>query len=267
MRRVLASLLSFFFPGSGHALIGRPGRGGVWLLIFAVVGVLSAYTFWLFAMFFVLRVGVALDVWRVARRSSVISQATFRVAFVGLWAASFASLLTIRHTVIESYRSSSSGMTPTLLLGDHIMTNKLSKKPRRGDVVVFAYPCEPDKDFVQRVVAVGGDLVEMRCNELYINGEQRSRRRLDEACTYVDLDVLHDEWIERECVLYEESIGGRTHRLIHEPGRDGDALVAFARQYAELDDGWCSSIQRPEGLKGKTISRIPALLPHRKERP
>ncbi|WP_306031176.1 DUF1636 domain-containing protein [Stappia sp. MMSF_3263] len=52
-----------------------------------------------------------------------------------------------------------------------------------------------------------------------------------------------------------------------EPGRDGDALVAFARQYAELDDGWCSSIQRPEGLKGKTISRIPALLPHRKERP
>lgn len=51
-----------------------------------------------------------------------------------------------------------------------------------------------------------------------------------------------------------------------EPGRDSDALVAFARQYAELDDGWCSSIQRPEGLKGKTLSRIPALLPPRGER-
>ncbi|WP_417769646.1 DUF1636 family protein [Stappia sp.] len=52
-----------------------------------------------------------------------------------------------------------------------------------------------------------------------------------------------------------------------EPGRDSDALVAFARQYAELDDGWCSSIQRPEGLKGKTLSRIPALLPPGRERP
>ncbi|WP_428696576.1 DUF1636 family protein [Stappia sp.] len=52
-----------------------------------------------------------------------------------------------------------------------------------------------------------------------------------------------------------------------EPGRDTDALVAFARQYASLDDGWCSSIQRPDGLKGKTLSRIPALLPPRGERP
>ncbi|WP_249689338.1 DUF1636 domain-containing protein [Stappia sp. WLB 29] len=44
-----------------------------------------------------------------------------------------------------------------------------------------------------------------------------------------------------------------------EPARDVATLVAFARQYAELEDGWCSSLQRPEGLKGKTLARMPAL--------
>lgn len=44
-----------------------------------------------------------------------------------------------------------------------------------------------------------------------------------------------------------------------EPARDAATLLAFARQYAELDDGWCSSLQRPEGLKGKTLARMPAL--------
>lgn len=43
------------------------------------------------------------------------------------------------------------------------------------------------------------------------------------------------------------------------PARDMEALLAFARQYLELADGWCSSIQRPEGLKGKTVARMPAL--------
>ncbi|WP_342633466.1 DUF1636 domain-containing protein [Oceaniradius stylonematis] len=39
-----------------------------------------------------------------------------------------------------------------------------------------------------------------------------------------------------------------------------DDLVAFARQYASLDDGWCSSTSRPPGLSGKTLARIPAAL-------
>lgn len=40
---------------------------------------------------------------------------------------------------------------------------------------------------------------------------------------------------------------------------DVEALAAFARQYAALDDGWCSSKQRPAGLSGRTLARVPAL--------
>lgn len=39
-----------------------------------------------------------------------------------------------------------------------------------------------------------------------------------------------------------------------------DDLVAFARQYASLDDGWCASTSRPKGLSGKTLARVPAAI-------
>ena len=45
-----------------------------------------------------------------------------------------------------------------------------------------------------------------------------------------------------------------------DPDEDIDDLVAFARQYAGLHDGWCSSTQRPKGLSGKTLARVPAAL-------
>lgn len=41
---------------------------------------------------------------------------------------------------------------------------------------------------------------------------------------------------------------------------DIDDLVSFARQYASLDDGWCTSTSRPKGLSGKTLARVPAAI-------
>jgi len=42
-----------------------------------------------------------------------------------------------------------------------------------------------------------------------------------------------------------------------DPARDADALLAFGRQYRVLADGWCNEGQRPAGLRGKTLARIP----------
>lgn len=42
--------------------------------------------------------------------------------------------------------------------------------------------------------------------------------------------------------------------------KDIDALVAFARQYAVLHDGWCTAIDRPASLRKSTLARIPATI-------
>ena len=45
-----------------------------------------------------------------------------------------------------------------------------------------------------------------------------------------------------------------------DPATDVDDLVAFARQYAFLQDGWCSSVDRPGKLRQTTLARVPAAI-------
>lgn len=44
------------------------------------------------------------------------------------------------------------------------------------------------------------------------------------------------------------------------PEDDIDDLIAFAQHYAALDDGWCSSVDRPGKLRKSTLARVPAAM-------
>lgn len=94
--------------------------------------------------------------------------------------------LLIRTFVVQAFKIPSGSMEPTLLVGDYLLVNKFIygykfpfinkrvlafKKPDRGDVVVFRYPVDPDKDFIKRVIAIEGDKVEIRNKKLYINDQ------------------------------------------------------------------------------------------------
>lgn len=93
--------------------------------------------------------------------------------------------LFIRTFIVQAFKIPSGSMEPTLEIGDHILVNKFIygikipftsvalipwEKPKRGDVIVFTYPLEPEKDFIKRVVAVEGDTVKIVNKRLYING-------------------------------------------------------------------------------------------------
>ena len=92
----------------------------------------------------------------------------------------------IRTFVVQAFKIPSGSMKPTLEIGDHILVNKFSYgvklpylrntiipvgQPRRGDIAVFIYPEDKSKDFIKRVIAVGGDTVEIRNKKLFVNGE------------------------------------------------------------------------------------------------
>src|SRR5207249_10931218 len=114
------------------------------------------------------------------RRKSVFREYG-EAGFVALLLAAF-----IRSFVVQAFKIPSGSMIPTLLIGDHILVNKFVYgvrlpyfgteivpvgKPRRGDVVVFIYPQDEDKDFIKRVVGVEGDTIEVHDKRLYVNGE------------------------------------------------------------------------------------------------
>ncbi|HHP51096.1 MAG TPA: signal peptidase I [Moorella mulderi] len=82
--------------------------------------------------------------------------------------------LFIRNFVFTPFYIPSPSMEPTLRPGDRIIVNRLAycfSPPQRGDVVVFHYPLDIRRDYIKRIVAVGGDVIEARDNVLYINGQ------------------------------------------------------------------------------------------------
>ncbi len=82
--------------------------------------------------------------------------------------------LLIRTFVVQAFKIPSESMLETLLVGDHLLVNKMVyhiSKPERGDIVVFAYPLDHSRDFVKRVIGLPGETIEMLHNTIYIDGE------------------------------------------------------------------------------------------------
>ena len=95
--------------------------------------------------------------------------------------------LFIRAFVVQAFKIPSGSMQNTLLIGDYILVNKFIygvkipfteitvipvKEPKKGDIIVFKFPGDPSKDFIKRVVAVGGDTVEIREKKVFVNGKE-----------------------------------------------------------------------------------------------
>ena len=79
----------------------------------------------------------------------------------------------LRLFALQPYIIPSSSMEPAIIPGDRILVNRLAYKfwaPSRGDIVVFAFPKDPSRTFVKRVIAVEGETVELRDNQVLING-------------------------------------------------------------------------------------------------
>ena len=92
--------------------------------------------------------------------------------------------MVIRAYVVQAFKIPSGSMKQTLQIGDHILVNKFIygikipywrktivpvKDPQKGDVIVFKFPEDPEKDFIKRVVGVGGDVLECRNKKLFVN--------------------------------------------------------------------------------------------------
>jgi signal peptidase I len=92
--------------------------------------------------------------------------------------------LFIRTFVVQAFKIPTGSMEPNLLIGDHLLVNKFIFGPgsferailptrdiRRGDVVVFKYPEDPERDFIKRVIGLPGETLELKGRRIHINGQ------------------------------------------------------------------------------------------------
>lgn len=82
--------------------------------------------------------------------------------------------LVIRVFLFQFFVIPSGSMEPTLTEGDMIAANKIIyrlSEPKRGDIIVFKYPLNPDRDFVKRLIGLPGEKVQIKNSTLHINGK------------------------------------------------------------------------------------------------
>lgn len=90
--------------------------------------------------------------------------------------------LIIRTFFVQAFKIPTGSMRPTLIEGDRILVNKIIYKfrePKIGEIIVFKYPNNPKKDFIKRLVAKGGDMVEIKSGNIFLN-----HRVLDEPAIF-----------------------------------------------------------------------------------
>ncbi|OPY58190.1 MAG: Signal peptidase I T [Pelotomaculum sp. PtaU1.Bin035] len=95
----------------------------------------------------------------------------------------------IRLFVLEPFYIPSGSMEPTLKEHDRIIVSKLNyyfQEPKRGDIVVFKYPLDPKRNFVKRLIAVGGETVAIKNSRLYINGQPVPENYLPQGLRFAD---------------------------------------------------------------------------------
>ncbi|MDC8758374.1 signal peptidase I [Janthinobacterium fluminis] len=142
----------------------------------------------------------------------------------------------------------SASMHPNLLEGDVVFVNRLAfnlkvpltdiivarlGEPRRGDIVTFSSPRDGTR-LIKRLIGVPGDTVEMRGEQLIINGK---------AAGYTALDTAAERFEQGDALLaqrYSEQLGGERHRIQVLPHlaarRDFAAVVVPPEHFLMLGD-------------------------------
>ena len=187
-----AGLLSLITVGNGHVYAGRARRGlllyvlpqsliaatSISLLVWAPapIGlVLAAILFIGFAVFCIA------DAMRIARQNKAFyTPKRYNRWYVYLLFWAVANLVVqpllsaaLKRNIIQTYKIPSAAMQPTILVGDYVITKKhmlMDATVERGDIVIFPYPLDPAKDFIKRVVGLGGERLEIRDKQVYIDG-------------------------------------------------------------------------------------------------
>ena len=149
------------------------------------------------------------------------------------------AVFTFRSFVAEAYSIPSGSMIPTLQVGDRIFVNKFiyglrvplvgwkfaARSPARGEVIVFVHPKE-GIDLIKRVVAVAGDTVELKDDVVYVNGQPVAEKHVTADCKYTDYDEQSDQWVERACDQFSDSLGAAHFTTLRDPTRHPSSMPA-----------------------------------------
>ena len=123
-----------------------------------------------------------------------------RRGFVAEWTVTILLLLFATTSLVQAFVIPSASMENTLLIGDHVLVDKLVyapaggiskhllpyREPRRGDIIVFRYPLNIKEDYVKRAIGLPGDRIRLVNKQLILNGHAVNEPYAVHSTAYID---------------------------------------------------------------------------------
>src|SRR5271168_1385021 len=105
--------------------------------------------------------------------------------FISEWTINILILLFGTTTLLQAFIVPTPSMDTTVMVGDHLLVDKLSyapsgaiskhllpsTEPKRGDIIVFRYPIDINQNYVKRLIGVPGDRIHLQNKTVYLNGK------------------------------------------------------------------------------------------------
>lgn len=141
-----------------------------------------------------------------------------------LWSV-FLIVFIIRAIFLGNYHVPTGSLLPTIQIGDYLLVNKLSyevrvpltnivlwkySSPKRGDIVVFRYPPNPNIDYIKTVIGLPGDHISMQDKQLYINGKKVPTKYIRSFIEPADSAMVPVK-------EYQENLDGHKHDILIQP--------------------------------------------------
>jgi signal peptidase I len=120
--------------------------------------------------------------------------------FIAEWTVTIILLLFGTTTLVQAFVIPTGSMEDTLLIGDHLLVDKLAYAPggpiskhflpyedvKRGDIIVFRYPVDIRQTFVKRCMGVPGDHIKLVNQQVYLNGKKLTEPYVYHKTDYID---------------------------------------------------------------------------------
>lgn len=169
--------------------------------------------------------------------------------FIAEWTVTIILLLFGTTTLVQAFVIPTGSMEDTLLIGDHLLVDKLAYAPagpltshvlpysevKRGDIIVFRYPVDIGQTFVKRVIGVPGDRIRLVNKEVFLNGA-----RLEEPYVYHKTEYI-DSYRDNFPGEPNGHIAESAQEMLEKHVRNGE-LVVPPGMYFALGDNRDSSL-------------------------
>ena len=120
----------------------------------------------------------------------------------------------VKLNYFEAFRVPVAANYPTIVPNDRFLANKLayrSKYPKKGDLIVFINPENRHQNYIKRIIAIAGDTIEIRDNQVYINDQQLERQKLPQSVLDNIRIKIQGEPLEGD--VFEEINGDAKYRI------------------------------------------------------